>query len=82
MRDIMLKRPATDPIDEYVDKNVGYDLWAKFLFCFGKDCTNPVSVKRPRMGSVNDALESLIKGQPQAMALQVSFVILLYHSIW
>jgi len=70
MRDIMLKRPATDPIDEYVDKNVGYDLWAKFLFCFGKDCTNPVSVKRPRMGSVNDALESLIKGQPQAMALQ------------
>ena len=82
MRDIMLKRPATDPIDEYVDKNVGYDLWAKFLFCFGKDCTNPVSVKRPRMGSVNDALESLIKGQPQAMALQVSFVFLLYHSIW
>ena len=74
MRDIMLKRPATDPIDEYVDKNVGYDLWAKFLFCFGTDCTNPVSVKRPRMGSVNDALESLIKGQPQAMALQVSFV--------
>ena len=71
MRDVMLKRSPQEPIVEYVDKNVGYDLWAKFLYCFGKDCTNPISNQRPKMGSVNDALEQLIKGQPQALAMQV-----------
>ena len=74
MRDILLKRSAEEPIYEYVDKNVGYDLWAKFLFCFGKDCTKPISSHRPRMGSVNDALESLIRGEPQSIALQVSLI--------
>ena len=71
MRDIMLKKPFTDPIDEYVDKNVGYNLWAKFLFAFGKDCTNKFSKHRPKMGSVNDALESLIRGQPPPLTLQI-----------
>merc|ERR1711971_819403 len=70
MREIMLNRSPLEPIDEYVDKNVGYDLWAKFLFCFGKDCTKPISSHRPWMGSVNDALESLIRGEPQSIALQ------------
>ena len=71
MRDVMLKKDPQEPIVEHVDKNVGYDLWAKFLYCFGKDCTNPIANKRPKMGSVNDALEQLIKGQPQALAMQV-----------
>ena len=71
MRDVMLKKDPQEPIVEHVDQNVGYDLWAKFLYCFGKDCTNPIANKRPKMGSVNDALEQLIKGQPQALAMQV-----------
>jgi len=70
MRDVMLKKDPQEPIVEHVDQNVGYDLWAKFLYCFGKDCTNPIANKRPKMGSVNDALEQLIKGQPQALAMQ------------
>jgi len=70
MRDVMLKKDPQEPIVEHVDQNVGYDLWAKFLYCFGKDCTNAIANQRPKMGSVNDALEQLIKGQPQALAMQ------------
>jgi interleukin-1 receptor-associated kinase 1 len=70
MRDLMLKRSPQEPIVEYVDKNVGYDLWAKFLYCFGKDCTNAIANQRPKMVSVTDALEQLKKGQPQALAMQ------------
>ena len=51
-RDVMLKRSPQEPIDEYVDKNVGYDHWAKVLYSEGKKCTNEIANKRPKMESV------------------------------
>ena len=51
-RDVMLKRSPQEPINEYVDKNVGYDLWAKLLYCFGKECTNEIANQHPKVESV------------------------------
>ena len=51
-RDVMLKRSPQEPIDEYVDENVGYDHWAKVLYSEGKKCTKEIASERPKMESV------------------------------
>ena len=48
----MLKRSPQEPIDEYVDENVGYDHWAKVLYSEGKKCTKEIANERPKMESV------------------------------
>ena len=78
-RDVMLKRSPQEPINEYVDDIVGYDLWAKLLYWFGKECTIEIANQRPKMESVHDALEQLIKGKPQSLEMQVCIFFLNCH---
>ena len=67
----MLTRSPDEPINKYVDENVGFDIWAQFLYGFGKDCTNSISSRRPLMGKVLQALESLRRFQSKPMSLQI-----------